>query len=134
MRSQFEIKEIRYTGTLKCRKCGNDLDYDKEPYPQGKIYCDECNEFQPYECENNSEINVIIGSLDTHCEIGALLSIDHKSKNFIPKSIGPFLDCKFMDFPHCREIGKEFLRKKGRELEEEDFWKEYKFVDDFSKA
>ncbi len=96
------------------------------------IYCYECNESQLYGRENNREINIVIESLDPHCEIEALLSIDHETKSFIPKHIGPFLDCEsYRILPF--DIAKEFLRKRGKELGEEDFWKGYRFVDDFSK-
>lgn len=129
MAIQFEIKETRYVGMLKCRKCGKDLNYNEELHPQGEIDCHECNESQPYRRENNNEINITIESLDSHCTIEAFLAIDHKTKSFIPEPVESSTGCEFTDF---RDIAKEFLRKKGRELEQEDFWKGYRFVDDFS--
>lgn len=132
MGNQFEIKETRYIGTLTCRKCRRDFNYNAL-HPQREVQCTnpDCRESQPYGREDNKEIDIAIESLEPHCKIRAFLSIDHEGKKFIPKKETPMYGSPSLNINYCKDIAREFLRKKGKELEEEDFWEGYNFVDDF---
>lgn len=134
MHDSARIKRVQFKVGLNCRLCNKEFeDYVSDPTKEAICTQNNCFESQPFDFNNIKEIHFDIESSSPFYSITAVLIVDHEKKSFIPGDTGAFYGSQYLDIRIVKSEIKELLRKKGSELEEEDFWKGYTFVDDFSR-
>ena len=134
MNSQPEIERVEFKIKHNCRLCGEEIVFYASD-PDSEIVCnnDNCLESQPFERKNIEEIQFDIVSQSPFYRITVKLLVDHAKQEFVPGDTGALYGNQFLSFLQVKKDVIKFLRAKGNKLTEEDFWRGYTFIEDFSR-
>ncbi len=134
MGNRLETERIQYKIKLNCKSCGKEIiswasDLDSE------IHCnnDSCRNSQSFEREDIEEVHFDTISRSPYYTVTVILLVDHRKQEFIPGGREASYGEHNVDFQQRRDDIIKFLRTNGNELSEEDTWRGYKFIDDFSR-
>lgn len=123
---------IEYVGKLKCRSCGKEYEFCSAD-PADRVSCNHCNSRRvtTFQREDIEQILIYLESSIPRYSVTVHLLLDHHKKEIIPGRMGAVF--RNVNSPKVEKDIIEFLRNNSHEITNKDFWRGYRFIEDFSR-